>query len=189
MGDVRALTTGTRAGERELLALVERLGPEGSERLADGIDAVLAYTEQRVKVRIAELGPGSAEGKAMIDDDGVRTDTPLGVKVRITVGTDRMTVDFTGTDPQAVGPISAPEGPAVSSALYGAMILMDDPALAVNEGLFGVLDVVRPDGSLVAPRRPAAANAGGFRGVVPPGPLLPQGRRGPAGLAAHVLRG
>jgi N-methylhydantoinase B len=84
------------------------------------------------------------------------------VKVRITVGEERMTIDFTGTDPQALGPINAPEGPAVSSALYGAMILMDDPDLPVNEGLFSVLDIVRPEGSLVAPRRPAACNARGM---------------------------
>ena len=73
-----------------------------------------------------------------------------------------MTIDFAGTDRQAVGPISAPEGPAISAAVYGAMVLLDDPDIPVNEGLFTPLVVIRPEGSLVAPRRPAGANARGI---------------------------
>jgi N-methylhydantoinase B len=89
-------------------------------------------------------------------------DVALRVRVRITIAGSRMVLDFTGTDPQATGPINAPEGPALSAALYGAMILLDDPEIPVNEGMFAALEVVRPEGSLVAPRRPGAANARGI---------------------------
>jgi N-methylhydantoinase B len=89
-------------------------------------------------------------------------DAPLRVQVTLTVGDDHLVIDFTGTDPQAHGPISAPEGPAVSAALYGVWILLDDPDIPVNEGVFAPLEIIRPEGSLVAPRRPAGANARGF---------------------------
>jgi N-methylhydantoinase B len=162
LGDVRALMAGTQAGERELHALIARLGDEGFTTVDAGIDALLAYTEERTRIRIRELGPGSASGEAVIDDDGVRLDLPLKVQVTITIDGSQMIIDFTGTDNQAVGPISAPEGPAVSAAVYGAMVLLDDPDIPVNEGLFAPLLVVRPEGSLVAPRRPAGANARGI---------------------------
>jgi N-methylhydantoinase B len=122
----------------------------------------LAYTEERTRIRIRQLGRGSASGEAVIDDDGVRLDLPLRVKVTITIDGSKMIIDFTGTHGQAVGPISAPEGPAISAAVYGAMVLLDDPDIPVNEGLFAPLEIIRPDGSLVAPRRPAGANARGI---------------------------
>jgi N-methylhydantoinase B len=122
----------------------------------------LDYTEQRTRGRIEELGNGTAAGEAVIDDDGVRVDVPLTVRARITIDGNAMTIDFTGTDPQATGPINAPEGPAISAALYGAMILLDDPEIPINEGMFAALEIIRPEGSLVAPRRPGAANARGI---------------------------
>jgi N-methylhydantoinase B len=162
LGDIRALVAGTKAGERELLALIARLGPDGADILESGIESLLALTEERTRRRIRELGSGSSRGEGFIDDDGVRMDTPLRVQVTVTVGDDHLVIDFTGTDPQAHGPISAPEGPAISAALYGVWILLADPDIPVNEGVFAPLEIIRPEGSLVAPRRPAAANARGF---------------------------
>ncbi len=162
LGDIRALVAGTKAGERELLALIARLGPDGADILESGIESLLSLTDERTRRRIRQLGPGSATGEGFIDDDGVRLDMPLRVQVTITVGDDDLVIDFTGTDPQAQGPISAPEGPAVSAALYGVWVLLDDPDIPVNEGVFAPLEIIRPEGSLVAPRRPAGANARGF---------------------------
>ncbi len=159
LGDIRALMAGVQAGGRELHALIARIG-QGT--VDAGIEALLAYTEQRTRIRIGQLGNGSASGEAVIDDDGVRLDLPLRVKVAITVDGSQMIIDFTGTDDQAVGPISAPEGPAMSAAAYGARVLLDDPDIPVNEGMFAPLVIIRPEGSLVAPRRPAGANARGI---------------------------
>src|SRR5439155_21582307 len=52
--------------------------------------------------------------------------------------------------------------PAVSAALYGALVILDDPDIPINEGVFAPFTMIRPEGSLVAPRRPAAANARGM---------------------------
>ena len=162
IGDIRALMAGASAGERELKALIGRLGPDGPALFEAGVDALLASTEERTRLRIRELGPCSASGVGTIDDDGVRTELPLHVRVTITVEGDHMVIDFTGTDDQAVGPISAPEGPAISAALYGALVILDDPEIPINEGVFAPFEMIRPEGSLVAPRRPAAANARGM---------------------------
>jgi N-methylhydantoinase B len=164
LGDVHALVAGTFAGEREFQAFVNRLGHQSVslDSLIDGIEQLFAYTERRARLRIGQLRPGSYEGSAVIDDDGVRLDEPLTVRVRVTVNATAMTLDFSGTDPQAVGPINAAEGPAISAAIYGARVLLDDPELPVNEGMFVPFTIIRPEGSLVAPRRPGATNARGF---------------------------
>ena len=54
-----------------------------------GVDALLSYTEERTRMRIRELGPCSATGEGVIDDDGVRTELPLHVRVRIAVEGDQ----------------------------------------------------------------------------------------------------
>ncbi|MCI4370732.1 MAG: hydantoinase B/oxoprolinase family protein, partial [Thermoplasmata archaeon] len=165
IGDIRALMAGASAGERELRALLARLGEGGLAILEEGIEALLSYTEERIRYQIRKLGDGTATGEAVIDDDGVRLELPLYVRVRVTIEGSQMILDFTGTDPQAVGPISAPEGPAISAALYGALVVLEDPDVMINEGVFAPFTIIRPEGSLVAPRRPAAANARGFTSV------------------------
>ena len=52
--------------------------------------------------------------------------------------------------------------PAVSAALYGALVMLDDADIPINQGVFAPFTMIRPEGSLVAPRRPAAANARGM---------------------------
>ncbi len=162
LGDVRALVAGTRIGARHLLDVVARLGKEGPEMVEGCVEALLDQTEERTRIKIRELGTGTAQGEAVIDDDGVILDRPLWVRVTLTIRGTAMVIDFTGTDAQAAGPISAPEGPAVSAAVYGARALLDDPDIPVNEGMFRPLSIIRPEGSLVAPRRPAGANARGI---------------------------
>lgn len=161
LGDVRALIAGALAGERELLAMVNRFGSDGLEIAKAAIDRLIEYTEERVRLRIDELEQTAATGEGLIDDDGVRIDEPLRVRVRIEVREREMIVDFDGTDAQAAGPINAPESPAISAALYGALVILADPDIPINEGVFPPIRILRPEGSLVAPRHPAAVNARG----------------------------
>jgi N-methylhydantoinase B len=85
---------------------------------------------------------------------------------------ERITLDFTGTDPQSTGPINWPADYAGGAFLIKWIApilrnLADTPDRAaeihVNEGVCEVFDVVfPPKGTLLTPRWPAATNARSF---------------------------
>src|SRR5258708_26603125 len=84
----------------------------------------------------------------------------------------RITLDFTGTDPQSSGPINWPADYARGAFLIKWIApilrnLADTPERAaeihVNEGVCEVFDVVfPPKGTLITPQWPAATNARSF---------------------------
>ena len=85
---------------------------------------------------------------------------------------ERITLDFTGTDPQSTGPINWPADYADGAFLIKWIApilrnLADTPERAaeihVNEGVCEVFDVVfPPKGTLITPEWPAATNARSF---------------------------
>ena len=85
---------------------------------------------------------------------------------------DRITLDFTGTDPQSTGPINWPADYAGGAFLIKWIApilrnLADTPERAaeihVNEGVCEVFDLIfPPKGTLITPEWPAATNARSF---------------------------
>jgi N-methylhydantoinase B len=123
-----------------------------------------------------ELLPKIADGEYRWEDyvehDGV-TDPKLH-KLALTLikKGDRLTLDFTGTDPQSTGPINWPADYAGGAFLIKWIApilrnLAETPERAaeihVNEGVCEVFDIVfPPKGTLITPEWPAATNARSF---------------------------
>ena len=101
---------------------------------------------------IAELEPSSFE---------VETDNGARIKVAIRVDRDRgkAIVDFTGTSPQQPDTFNAPEPITRACVLYVFRTLVDDD-IPLNAGCLRHIEIVVEDGSLLAPRYPAAVAAG-----------------------------
>lgn len=155
LGDISAMVAGTHVGSTRLAELAER---HGAQRLQDLCDELLAYTEHRMRAGIAELPDGRHEGSFVIDDDGVDPDADHVVRVAVTIDGDRVIADFTGTDPQAPGPINAAVSQSMSGVLYAVRCHLD-PDIPVNDGCFAPLEMILPFGTLVNPRPPAACNS------------------------------
>jgi N-methylhydantoinase B len=155
MGDLRAMLAGTHVGATRLAELAEQRGEANLSRLCDQL---LDYTEQRMRSGIAALPDGRHESHFVIDDDGVDPDADHVVRVTVTIEGDRVIADFTGTDPQAAGPINAALSQSMSGVLYAVRCHLD-PDIPVNDGCFNPLEMILPYGSLVNPRPPAACNA------------------------------
>ena len=155
IGDIRAMLAGTHVGATRLLELCEAHGIERSVTLCADL---LAYTEQRMRAGLAALPDGRHEGRFVVDDDGVDPNADHVVRVAVTIDGDRVIADFTGTDPQAPGPINAAMSQSMSGVLYAIRCHLD-PDIPVNDGCFAPMEVVLPIGTLVNPRPPAACNA------------------------------
>jgi N-methylhydantoinase B len=70
---------------------------------------------------------------------------------------EKVVFDFTGTDPQAEGPINFYLNIRMFKMLAGAyMISLYDPEILFNDGYIPLFEVVMPEGCLLHPRRPAA---------------------------------
>src|SRR5690606_10432776 len=139
----------------------------GVERLAEVVaggaplDEVVDYGERRMRAALRDLPDGTWRFEDVLDSTGAAPDQqrPARIRVAVTVAGDEVTVDFTGTDPQARGNVNAVEAvtlSAVSFALRSAI----DPTLPANGGAMRPVRVVAPPGTIVAARPAAAGGAG-----------------------------
>ena len=124
-----------------------------------GLDVVHAYmkhvqdnAEEQVRRVIDVMRDGAFE--LPMDDGSV-------IRVRITFDRARReaTVDFTGTSAQRPNNFNAPSAVARSAVLYVFRCLVED-AIPLNEGCLKPIRIVIPEGSMLAPKYPAAVAAG-----------------------------
>src|SRR5260370_4586693 len=157
-------------GARRMAELFERFGVTMVEAC---FQAILDKCREIFR---RELLPKIADGEYCWEDyvehDGL-TDPKLH-KLAITMikRGDRITLDFTGTDPQSSGPINWPADYAAAAFLIKWIApilrnLADTPERAaeiqVTERVCEVFDVVvPPQGTLITPEWPAATNARSF---------------------------
>jgi N-methylhydantoinase B len=157
-------------GARRMAELFERFGRETVEACFQAIlDKCRDIFRRELLPKIAD---GEYRWEDYVEHDGV-TDPKLH-KLAITMikRGDRITLDFTGTDPQSTGPINWPADYAGGAFLIKWIApilrnLADTPERAaeihVNEGVCEVFDVVfPPKGTLITPEWPAATNARSF---------------------------
>jgi len=142
-------------GERRLAELAARDGAEALERAAE---ALLAVTERHARALVRRLEPGTWRFETALDDDGLGHG-PLPIRVTLEIRGGRVIADFTGTAPQAAGPVNAVRAVTRAAVLYAVRCVLGEE-IAVNDGLLRVIEVVAPPGSLVDPRPPAAVGAG-----------------------------
>ena len=157
-------------GARRMAELFERFGRETVEACFQAIlDTCRDIFRNELLPKIAD---GEYRWEDYVEHDGI-TDPKLH-KLALTLikNGDRITLDFTGTDPQSTGPINWPADYAGGAFLIKWIApilrnLADTPERAaeiyVNEGVCEVFDVVfPPKGTLITPEWPAATNARSF---------------------------
>lgn len=164
--------------ERGAAAVKGLIGQMGLPAVLRSVDDVILYTRRRLSNRIAELSQGSYGFSAQMDDDGMGGD-PVTLKVTLTVGNGRLHFDFAGSGQQARGAMNLPIN-ALNATVYYAVKAQLDPDLAPNAGLFDLIDISAPLGTITNPEHPAAVGArsitaqkvagvlfGAFRGLLP----------------------
>ena len=91
-----------------------------------------------------------------IDDDGLGNG-PYKMKLTIWREGEHAWFDWSGTDPQALGPINFYLSEGMFKMFIGVyLIMVNDPQILFNDGFYPLLHVVMPEGSLLNPRYPAA---------------------------------
>ena len=152
--DLRTQIGANQRGARMLLDLTERAGPD---TLAQAIDDLLAYTRQRLANRIAALPDGAYTFRRDLDDDGYGGPTvPIVCTARVKGG--QLTLDFSGSGPEARGAVNLPDSALKASVYYSVKAVLD-PGLLPNQGMIDPIRIVSEPGTIVDPRPPAAVAA------------------------------
>ncbi len=158
-GDIDAEIGAARLGSERMIAMAERYGIEALEAVFDAIIANCTRTLRE------ELLPKIADGvyhwEDYIENDGVDEPRLHALRLTMTKTPDKIVLDFTGTDPEAKGPINWPidyrEGRFVRKWMAPVLrSLADSPERAaeidMNEGVLDVIEVKFPEkGTLVTP--------------------------------------
>ena len=154
IGDLRGQVGSTRLGAARLTALCEEYGVE---TMRSAMASLIARTAARVRNELAGWPDGTHSAEGRLDHDGADRARPVCVKVTARKNADRLTLDFSGTDVQAKGPVNTPAPTAQAVSLL-AVIAASDPTIPMNSGVLDAVDFIMPPGTLVSPQFPASVN-------------------------------
>ena len=154
MGDLRGQVGATRLGARRMAELCASFG---ADIVTGTMDALMTRTTARVRAAVAAWADGVAEAEGVMDHDGAERSRPVRIHVRTQKEGDRLTIDFSGSDPQTAGPINTPE-PTARAVSMQAILAASDPTIPMNTGAFEAVDFVIPPGRMVSPQFPATVN-------------------------------
>lgn len=154
-GDFSAQAAASQLGVARLEAVAQRSGVAGFQA---SCSALQDYAERLARAAVAELRPGRYGFRDQLDNDGAGREN-IPIVVQLEVGSDQITVDFSGTAAQVPGNLNCPFPVTVAAVFYVFRCLL--PAQIPScAGAMWPLIIQAPEGCLVNARSPAAVTAG-----------------------------
>jgi N-methylhydantoinase B len=152
--DLMALIAGCRTAAQRVRELCDRFGRDA---YLTSCDMLLERTRQAMALLIEKYIPFEpVTFTDYVDDDG-RGNGPFRMTLSIYRRGHIAVFDWTGTHPQAEGPINFHIHEGLCKLFFGVyMIMAFDPNILFNEGFYDLFEIVLPEGSLLNPRFPAA---------------------------------
>ncbi|HEY3614792.1 MAG TPA: hydantoinase B/oxoprolinase family protein [Gaiellales bacterium] len=152
--DLFAIIAGCRAGEARVMELCTRFG---KPTYLAALQALLDRTHEAMRKLILMAIPETPQTfEDWVDDDGLGNG-PFKMRLTIWREGEHAYFDWSGTDPQALGPVNFYLSEGMFKMFIGIyLIMVNDPQILFNDGFYPLLHVVMPEGSLLRPRFPAA---------------------------------
>ncbi len=149
IADLKAQAAACRRGIAELKRVVAHFG-------LDVVRAYMRHVQANAEESVRQVIDALKDGEFTAElDNGAR----ICVRIRVDHANRRATVDFTGTSPQTPYNLNAPE-PITRAAVLYAFRCMVGADIPMNAGCLKPIRLIVPEGSLLAPRPPAAVAAG-----------------------------
>jgi 5-oxoprolinase (ATP-hydrolysing) len=149
LADLRAQVAANEKGVAEVAAMIEHFG-------LDVVQAYMGHVQDNAEAAVRRVIDRLSDGEYRYEMDN-------GAVVAVSVRVDRAgrtaTIDFTGTSNQQPGNFNAPRSVTSAAVLYVFRTLVDDD-IPLNDGCLRPLQILVPEGSLLAPSYPAAVVAG-----------------------------
>lgn len=157
-GDLGAQLAATLRATERLKALAMRYG---TDRLIAYMAEVTSYSERLMRAALSDLPDGEGYFEDFCDGDGIAddaagNDATFWVRMKVVKKGDRLSVDFTGTDPRVPGPMNAVLSVTCSGIYCGLKTVVDPNSLIPpNSGCWRMIEVTAPKGSVVNAEFPA----------------------------------
>ena len=149
MGDLNGQLSALDLGVKRMDELLDEYG---GETITAALEALGHRAEALMRAELTDLPDGRWEAEDYLDNDGI-TDSPLKIKIALEIKDDEMVLDFTGSAPQCAGPVNIALPTTVATAYVAIKHVF--PALPANAGVMRPIDVIVPEGSLLAAQFPA----------------------------------
>lgn len=151
IGDMHAMIAALRMGTTRMKELVSRYG---MEQLDAARDEIFRQTEEIERETVRNIPDGVYEAEGVLDNDGINLDTPIPIRLKITVAGDTVDFDVTGSADQTMGPVNCGAAQAVSALRVGYKLLVS-PDSNSNGGSFRPLTTQVRSGSVLGAVAPA----------------------------------
>ena len=149
LADLRAQVAACAKGAEELAKMVAHFS-------LPVVRAYMTHVQDNAEEAVRRVLDALTDGHFEYEMDS-------GAKIAVTIAIDRArreaTIDFTGTSAQQPTNFNAPSAVCKAAVLYVFRTLVDDE-IPMNAGCLKPLHIVIPEGSMLAPRHPAAVVAG-----------------------------
>ena len=149
LADLRAQIAANEKGVQELRRIIDEFG-------LDVVRAYMGHVQDNAEEMVRRVLDVLSDGQFIYPlDDGSQ------VSVAISIDHEARTarIDFAGTSPQLSNNFNAPTAVVKAAVLYVFRTLIDDE-IPLNGGCLKPLEIYVPEGSMLAPRFPAAVVAG-----------------------------
>ncbi|GAA4788051.1 hydantoinase B/oxoprolinase family protein [Actinomycetospora chlora] len=156
--DLNGLVAACRTASRRVVEMCRRFG---TATYLAALQSLLDRNHDAMKALLAAV---FTDGETIsftdhICDDGVGNG-PYELRIALTRHGEKVHLDFTGSSPQAEGPVNYYLNENLARMFFGIyMITVADPQILWNDGFYPLIDVTIPEGSYWKPRPPAALNA------------------------------
>ena len=154
-GDFRAMMASLDMAETRMIELLDTYG---EETVREASKELLTIAERRMRAEIRSIPNGVYFFEDVIEDDGI-TDASYPIRLRLTIRDEDIIADFTGSAPQATGPVNAIYA-VTASAVYNAFLHLTDPTIPRNEGCYRPFTIIAPPGTIVNCSFPAPVAGG-----------------------------
>jgi N-methylhydantoinase B len=152
--DFNAIIAALRLAERRVHEICDRFG---EDEFVAAMREMLDRNKRAMSAIIQMVIPEKKQYfEDFIDDDGIGMG-PYKVACTMWRTADRVTFDFTGTDPQSVSSVNFLLNEEMFKMFLGAIFInIFDPQILFNDGFYELIDVVIPEGTILKPKKPAA---------------------------------
>jgi len=156
-GDITACVAALHKADIRMQRLAQRYGRDA---VTMAIEGTLDRTERIAREVLARIPAGEYSFVEFFEDDYI-SDLPVRIALRLmSHGDGRVTLDYTGSDPQVRAALNLPTGsmkhhPFLSLGLTNFVVTKSD-AIHINAGIQRCIDLVLPEASVVNARFPAA---------------------------------
>src|SRR5690348_2211428 len=148
LGDMKSQMAACRLALRRMTELFDKYG--GATVLA-AIGQIFDETERKCRNVVEKLKDGVYQASSFLDHDGVKRDERVPIHAKVTVDHGHMTIDLSDCSGERKAGINS----RTYAAARVAYTALTGPLEPVNEGSFGALKVIIPEGNVMMARYPA----------------------------------